>query len=140
MLLISLLTYTFPVPTFQKIILILRNTIIISFKRLWYKSCTSSLSNYSPPSLSFFLAKYKYTPNVPLLKVLNARSNHVIDQILHTNELTFIFRAIAAASSSFLEFVFGSNQLHAGTIVTLPEGGIKVQCLLHSYTADKCKI
>jgi hypothetical protein len=60
----------------------------------------------------------------------------VIDQVLHTNVLTFIFRALAAASSSSLELVFGSNQLHEGTIVILPEEIIKFKCLLHPFTAD----
>jgi hypothetical protein len=47
------------------------------------------------------------------------------DKVLHSTELTFIFRALAAASSSSLELVFGSNQLHEGTIVILPEEIIK---------------
>ena len=55
----------------------------------------------------------------------------MIDQVLHTNELTFIFRALAAASSSSLELVFGSSQLHEGTIVILPEKIIEFQCLLN---------
>jgi hypothetical protein len=73
---------------------------------------------------------YIFTPNDPVLKDLNARSLHVTDQILHTNELTIICRALATASSPSLDLVFCSNQLHAGTIDTLPERGIKI----HTHT------
>jgi hypothetical protein len=56
------------------------------------------------------------------------------------HELTCIWRALSAASSSCLQSVFGSNQLHAATIDTLPEEGIRAQCLLHSYNTDISKI
>jgi hypothetical protein len=56
------------------------------------------------------------------------------------HKLTRICPTIEAASSSYLESVFGSNQKHEATIDTLPAEGIKFHCLLHSFTADNCKI
>jgi hypothetical protein len=55
-------------------------------------------------------------------------------------ELTSICRTLAAASSSSLESVFGSFQLHTAVIDTLPEEGIKFNVYCTSLTVDKRKI
>jgi hypothetical protein len=56
------------------------------------------------------------------------------------HELTCICRALAAASSSSLDSVFGSIQLHTAVIDTLPEEGIKINVYCTSLTVDKRKI
>ena len=56
------------------------------------------------------------------------------------HDLTCISCALAAASSSSLESIFGCIQKPTATIDTLPKEGIKIQCLLHPFTADNYKI
>ena len=101
MLLITLLTYTLSVPTLHKLISILLNTIIFSFKLLWYKSQMSSVSNYSPPSIYFHHSKYKCTTKDPVFKVHIARSLYMTDQVLHT---TWTHMQLPRSRSCFLLF------------------------------------
>ena len=56
------------------------------------------------------------------------------------HDLTCICRTRSAVSSSSLESIIGSIHRAEVTIDTLPEEGIKIQCLLHSFTADNCNI
>ena len=55
-------------------------------------------------------------------------------------ELTSICRTLAAASTSSLESVFGSIQLHTAVIDIFPEEGININFYWTSLTVDKRKI
>ena len=96
-----------------------------------------------PTKVYFLLDKSKYSPIVQQFLFLKP-SNYVPfiwqTKFYTQHELTCICRALEAAASSSLESMFGSIHWHADTIDSLPQEGMKIQSLLHSISADNCKI